>query len=345
MKRNLLSLCFGALGLILSHLAMAQCFTQNAPTSTSCIWGDAIDAFSFAGVASNNYGCGNNSTGYTFYSTPVRTLTPGQTYQAQISGGGGYYTGGAGLWIDYNNNGIFETSEFHGTNAGNQTTHTFNVAVPTNAVAGTRRMRVRWAYFNAVGSGDACNSIGFGYAETEDYNVNIVSLGDNNLETVAMTSPTSVCGQTWERVTIQYRNNGANSQSNIPVTCQISGTVGGANVNVTRTGVIAGPLAQFATVNVTFDSFQTINGATLTVKAWHSLSNDGVRNNDTIYPKLLYGRYTRKCYHHKYPKMRLRKSNAECNTGEQHGFYQVVGCRNRRKLSGDGSIHTITCNI
>lgn len=77
------------------------------------------------------------------------------------------------VWIDYNKNGSFEASEY--TNVGDNTaggTISNNINIPSSALLGTTRMRVRVQFFTVLGPGDAC--IGFTFGETEDYTVNLV---------------------------------------------------------------------------------------------------------------------------------------------------------------------------
>ncbi len=77
-----------------------------------------------------------------------------------------------GVWIDYNQNGQFEASEFTfvgNNNAGGTVTN--NINIPTSALTGNTRMRVRVEFFTNIGPNDAC--IGFVFGETEDYTVNI----------------------------------------------------------------------------------------------------------------------------------------------------------------------------
>lgn len=79
-----------------------------------------------------------------------------------------------GVWIDYNQNGQFEASEF--THVGDNTasaTITKAVAIPSTALSGNTRMRVRVQFATLWGSGDACITIPTGFGETEDYIVNI----------------------------------------------------------------------------------------------------------------------------------------------------------------------------
>ncbi len=152
-------------------LFVGQSVCYCSPTA-GCGSNDRIDTVVFAGI--NNYtSCGAN--GYTFYSSPVAAVQTGLSYPIRVfvADGG---TENVGVWIDYNQNGTFETTEY--TDLGTQTGGVFftsNITIPGNALTGTTRMRVRNKYANTVGltSADACLS--YTYGETEDYLVNIAA--------------------------------------------------------------------------------------------------------------------------------------------------------------------------
>jgi len=122
----------------------------------------------------------NNATGaapnpyYTYYSSMSTDLSPGSAYTITLSPG----TYGSGnnisVWIDYNQNGVFESSEKLGNVniAPTPATGTISFTVPPNAPMGITRMRVREVYFNS--DFDPCSNQYYG--ETEDYNVNILPL-------------------------------------------------------------------------------------------------------------------------------------------------------------------------
>ncbi|NEV94524.1 S8 family serine peptidase [Psychroflexus sp. YR1-1] len=89
----------------------------------------------------------------------------------QISAGfsGQAYTEYWKIWIDYNKNGVFETSELvvsGSSSSADNLSATFNV--PTTAVSGLTRMRVSMKY-NAAQT--PCEN--FAYGEVEDYTVNV----------------------------------------------------------------------------------------------------------------------------------------------------------------------------
>jgi hypothetical protein len=78
------------------------------------------------------------------------------------------------VWIDFNNNGIFDSTELIGlTTVGQGTSFPviYNFTVPTNAAIGNTRMRVRLNYQPEDGNIIPCGINQWG--ETEDYNVNI----------------------------------------------------------------------------------------------------------------------------------------------------------------------------
>lgn len=122
----------------------------------------------------------NNSTGpepdnfYTYYNSLSTDLIPGEPYTITLSAG----TYGSGnnisVWIDFNQNGVFDTDEKLGnvTLGAMPATGTIAFTVPFDAPNGSTRMRVRevWASSNF----DPCNEYSFG--ETEDYNVFINAL-------------------------------------------------------------------------------------------------------------------------------------------------------------------------
>lgn len=87
--------------------------------------------------------------------------------------GVGSYSGGVKIWIDWNNNGTFETGELIAESsatitAGNEFTGTFSV--PAGTPLGNYRMRVRVVEGNT--SFDPCSN--YSYGETEDYTFSVI---------------------------------------------------------------------------------------------------------------------------------------------------------------------------
>lgn len=84
-------------------------------------------------------------------------------------------TGGlTSAWIDYNDNGVFEASEFIDISRTTPTNvNVVNVTIPCTAVLGQLRMRIRTtAAFWANGATDACTAQSTG--ETEEYYINVL---------------------------------------------------------------------------------------------------------------------------------------------------------------------------
>ena len=121
-------------------------------------------------------GC-TSSGGYSFIYTPVRTLQIGQTYSITLNPlriGAGANPIQAAIWIDYNKNGTFESSEkVFTTNASTTSPIIGSFTVPVGSSSQTKtRMRVVTNY-----SAAPTNPCGpYTYGETEEFLVDIVCL-------------------------------------------------------------------------------------------------------------------------------------------------------------------------
>ncbi|RYE16610.1 MAG: fibronectin type III domain-containing protein, partial [Sphingobacteriales bacterium] len=125
----------------------------------------------------------NNTTGasaapfYTFYNAlAVPSLYRGVTENISVSFGvqTSQYVG---VWIDFNQNGTFETAEFVGpnTNYGASGVATVSIVVPSGAVLGNTRMRIIGGKNgSAYALTDACSTT-LTQGEVEDYIVNIAN--------------------------------------------------------------------------------------------------------------------------------------------------------------------------
>ncbi|RXR20891.1 T9SS type A sorting domain-containing protein [Flavobacterium amnicola] len=146
--------------------------TTSASTVTYCaskgnsVADEFIDYVALRNVANTT---GANA-GYGNFTSLVANLPYGSntiTYSAGFTGSA--YTEFWSVWIDYNKNGTFETTEqvVSGSSSSSANLST-TFTVPTTALAGTTRMRVSMKY-NAAPT--ACET--FSYGEVEDYTVNI----------------------------------------------------------------------------------------------------------------------------------------------------------------------------
>jgi len=117
----------------------------------------------------------NNTTtcadsGYSWFVATVPDLNRNGNYPISVTVGPGG-TEYVSVWIDYNQNGMFDTAEYKYIGSGNDTILTSSITIPSTAVYGNTGMRVRVRYNTMLADTAACYMFSFG--ETEDYIVNI----------------------------------------------------------------------------------------------------------------------------------------------------------------------------
>ncbi len=136
--------------------------------------GSIADYFWINQVALNEiYNFSGYNYGYGDFTNQIASITPGNTEILYIQSGYSVYiyTVYWSIWIDYNANGVFETSERILTGSTAQTGLVYGYfTVPTNAVLGNTRMRISMKY-----GGLATSCENFAYGEVEDYTVNITN--------------------------------------------------------------------------------------------------------------------------------------------------------------------------
>lgn len=143
-----------------------------------CLDDDMITNVSF-GTLNNSSTCSGTSTTISYIdyggSVTAPTLTIGSSYTLGVTSEN-EWDDHLAAWIDFNQNGTFESSEFVslGTTSGSGTPQTLSTswAIPTTATAGTTKMRVKNRYSTTQTSTSACT--GYTYGECEDYNITLV---------------------------------------------------------------------------------------------------------------------------------------------------------------------------
>ena len=164
--------------------------TSNLGGNGSCPGDIKLVAISGTSLEDSVHNSCNTSNGSTYASYPASgnttgTMETGKTYELSVTTSNPDIIS---VWIDYNQNGIFETSEWNQV-AVLSTSYSVNkiyITIPRNALSGITTMRIRSrAAGNSNGSGDACYNFGSGI--TEDYSVNI------NLSKDFVADLTSVC--------------------------------------------------------------------------------------------------------------------------------------------------------
>lgn len=152
--------------------------TYCTPTGNlNCASNDFISNVTL-NTLNNTSTCG--AGGYTNYAatgTQTTTLTKGTSYTFSLKVGAGSGTHGAGVWIDFNQNGVFsDAGEFFlvsNSIAANSTT-TITIPIPVGALSGATRMRVRYAYTLTASASQSCAMSGT-YGETEDYTITLAN--------------------------------------------------------------------------------------------------------------------------------------------------------------------------
>jgi hypothetical protein len=255
--------------------------TQNAPTSCYCTptysnggVSDYVARVQLGTLDNNTSAAGNVSPYYTNYSAQqtgtgatlqVPNLAQGNTATATLTFGadGNQYNA---IWIDFNQNGSFETSEyFAGPKATGATPITVSIVVPATATLGQTRMRVRGGEDSQPTNAQACGaSSTTGYGEAEDYLVNIVVAPACTPSTATFSYPAA-----------SYCTNGATAPTVALATGATAGTfssTAGLTINAT-TGAItlssstAGTYTVTNTVAATATNCASTATATVTVAA------------------------------------------------------------------------------
>lgn len=167
-----LSLTFSLLLVSLFHQAQSICTSNlggdiDPAFITFKIESTALDHNTFSGLTAfyHEYPANGNTTAQ---------LTAGQSYNLYTSTSSEAIIG---VWLDYNNNNVFEPNEFTVLVNSMNTQNTTSLAIPATAPSGSIKMRIRTrAYGSTISGNNACSS--FGSGETRDYTVEIIN---NNL--------------------------------------------------------------------------------------------------------------------------------------------------------------------
>ncbi|GAB2561171.1 GEVED domain-containing protein [Spirosoma aerophilum] len=116
---------------------------------------------------SQNSGCSSGGY-YTSFTAVSGTVTAGQSATFAVTKGTSFNMGGS-VWVDLNNNGIFDTSErlYEMPTANKANTFSGSLTIPAGTTATTVAMRVVAAY-NTIPT-DPCGI--YAYGETEDYSL------------------------------------------------------------------------------------------------------------------------------------------------------------------------------
>lgn len=150
-------------------------YTVNITQPCTPSFSSSSDYITRIVLGSINNSTGFSTGGYGNYTNLSTNLQPGGTATMSLSSSSGTGTHAAAVWIDFNDNGLFETSERVGTldGIGPSTTVDITLTIPADAPTGNHTMRIVYQYSVTATSIDPCPSASYG--EGEDYTVNIIS--------------------------------------------------------------------------------------------------------------------------------------------------------------------------
>ena len=152
---------------------------------------DYITNFTLSNI---NNSTGFSSGGYGDYSHLSTILVAGTSTTASLTSYSGSGNNGVAIWIDFNDNGVFETSERVGTldNVGPSSTVLIPITIPNDASEGSHRLRVIYQYNVAGTSIDPCASSYHG--EGEDYKIIVIENPCPSSRTLSISSlPSTIC--------------------------------------------------------------------------------------------------------------------------------------------------------
>jgi hypothetical protein len=252
------------------QIAIAYC----TPTGNlDCTSSDYISNVTFNNI-NNTTTCG--AGGYTNYPASGSTTTDatqGLAYTFSLTSGSGSGTHGAGVWIDFNQNGVFtDAGEFFliSNSISPSTTVTSSITIPAGATLGTTRMRVRYAYSLTVASTMSCTMSGT-YGETEDYTVNIVAgtaMSFSSCTTTQTNTSSVIVGTTMQEIIgIQIVTTGSTSPlSATSFTLNANGSTAIADINAANSAKIycTGTSSTFATTTLFGQNTPTIANYNIT---------------------------------------------------------------------------------
>jgi hypothetical protein len=275
-----------------SHKGMLQSGSQAYSLIATGIGGSAYCTsapLSNADSRINNVTLSNlNNTpapGCTSYSdyTGLTTilLEQGKTYPLNLTLGtcGANFSKAARVYIDYNNNGLFDANELVATTnvISGTGTYSTNITIPITVTSGNfSLMRVVLTETTDANIIQPCGAYGKG--ETQDYGVQFVQASTDAGVTAIVNPAASGSCNGATNITVTLKNYGSTAISNVPLVVNIKNP---DNTITTINETYPGTLAPLGQDNYTFTgTFNAVAGATYTITAATVLSGDVIAANN-----------------------------------------------------------------
>ena len=184
------------------------------------------------------------------------------------------------VFIDYNNNGVFDANELVHTSAGiTNGDYSANFSLASNLIINQfTKLRVVVAEATSAASVTACGTYTAG--ETQDYTLRVVN-PSNDVQLVEITNPVGGASEkSVQYVTVKVANNGASRLTNLPLSLEVKkGNTTILNISETFTGRLYGS----EIMSYTFQTPIPIElSQVYTITASASLANDQQPANNSI---------------------------------------------------------------
>lgn len=253
-------------------------YCASAPTSNT---GARIDSVVIGSLKYENPAGCTSYTNATNYSGDIETSQPlslrVKTSSCDASNNPRIVT----VYIDFNNNGVFDASEKIAQSAALNANTTFatNITTPVGLPTGAiYLMRVIVQETSQASDVNPCGNYGKG--ETADFRLRVVA-ASNDMSVTGIIAPSSGnCGIDGQYLTISVKNNGTVDQSNLPFTATISN---GSTTIANFSTVFKGTLSALTSMEYTFPTaFNTIPGTSYTISSSVNMAGDQNLANNTI---------------------------------------------------------------
>ena len=184
------------------------------------------------------------------------------------------------IFIDYNNNGVFDSNEIALTSAAqNNGNYTGSISLPSTLGIGKfMKMRIVAMETSTADNIAACGSYAIG--ETQDYTLKVTS-ASNDLQVSEISNPTGgVCKKGNQYISIKIANLGSSAQTNIPLNLTVRK---GSTVILNINEVFNARLNGSESMSYTFQRPIPIDAnTTYTITATASIPNDQQANNNSV---------------------------------------------------------------
>ena len=195
------------------------------PTYTTVSTTQNIENVELGALNNNTAAFGNPAPNYVDYTAqqlaatlPIPIIFAGVTNIIKVKGGSAANQF-SGIWIDYNHDGLFGTTEFAstGASAGAGGIAAINFTPPASAPnlstgnAGVTRLRVRGGSPTTITSAQPCDATSSTTGEAEDYLVQILTPLAHDPAVIAISNPSGNCFTNCEPITVTVANYGTSA--------------------------------------------------------------------------------------------------------------------------------------